>query len=75
MFVLSVFFSAQSSKTSVTTRHTILILVKEESVWWNRLLKAEGKPPAYVKVDWSKYVDEDEESEAPDPCELQSPKP
>ena len=73
--MLCVSLSAQSSKTSVTTRHTILILVKEESVWWKRLLKAEGKPPAYVKVDWTKYVDEDEESEAPDPSKLHSLQP
>jgi len=35
---------------------------KAEDEWWKRLLKAEGKPPHYVKVDWDKWVDEDEDA-------------
>ncbi|RZC79161.1 hypothetical protein C5167_003481 [Papaver somniferum] len=36
---------------------------KTESKWWNRLLKQEGKPPVFLKVDWDKWVDEDDETE------------
>lgn len=32
---------------------------KAESKWWSRLLKKEGKPPVFLKVDWNKWVDED----------------
>jgi hypothetical protein len=34
---------------------------KAESGWWKKLLRGEGKPPHYVKVDWDKWVDEDED--------------
>lgn len=34
---------------------------KAENGWWKRLLRGEGKTPHYVKVDWDKWVDEDEE--------------
>ncbi|KAJ0953488.1 putative HSP20-like chaperone [Helianthus annuus] len=39
------------------------LIKKEESKWWNRLLKQEGKTPAFVKVDWDNWVDEDEMDE------------
>ncbi|GJS18130.1 HSP20-like chaperone [Tanacetum coccineum] len=32
----------------------------------NRILKQEGKTPAFVKVDWDKWVDEDEQEEKAD---------
>eukprot|EP00889_Picochlorum_renovo_P001167 jgi/Picre1/28197/NNA_003603.t1 len=38
----------------------------EEGPFWPRLLKASGKAPLYVKADWDKWVDEDEEEEASD---------
>ncbi|KAK9668549.1 hypothetical protein RND81_13G068100 [Saponaria officinalis] len=34
---------------------------KEEKKWRNRLLR-EGKPPHYMKVDWDKWVDEDDDT-------------
>lgn len=34
---------------------------KAEIGWWKRLLRGDGKPPHYVKVDWDKWVDEDED--------------
>lgn len=34
-----------------------------ESKWWSRLLKKEGKPPLFLKVDWNKWIDEDEQDE------------
>lgn len=36
---------------------------KAQSNWWPRLLKKEGKPPVFLKVDWDKWVDEDDEKE------------
>lgn len=58
----------QDSKTKEGPRNTILLLVKEESKWWPRLLKATGKAPPYVKVDWDKWVDEDEENSSGRKC-------
>ncbi|CAH2033647.1 unnamed protein product [Thlaspi arvense] len=49
------------SKASVSSRYVCYLVKKAESKWWNRLIKQEGKPPVYVKVDWDKWVDEDEE--------------
>ena len=36
---------------------------KAENKWWSRLLKQEGKPPVFLKVDWDRWVDEDEEDQ------------
>ncbi|CAA7059461.1 unnamed protein product [Microthlaspi erraticum] len=49
------------SKASVSSRCVCYLVKKAESKWWNRLIKQEGKPPVYLKVDWDKWVDEDEE--------------
>ena len=35
---------------------------KAEKVWWKRLLREDGKAPHFIKVDWDKWVDEDEDS-------------
>ncbi|XP_024968939.1 uncharacterized protein OsI_027940-like isoform X1 [Cynara cardunculus var. scolymus] len=51
------------SKASVGSRNIVYLIKKEESKWWNRLLKQEGKTPMFVKVDWDKWVDEDEQDE------------
>ncbi|GJW05913.1 co-chaperone protein p23-1-like protein [Tanacetum coccineum] len=51
------------SKSSVGSRSIVYLIKKEENKWWNRLLKQEGKTPAFVKVDWDKWVDEDEQDE------------
>ena len=37
------------------------IVEKAEKVWWSRLLKEQGRTPHYVKIDWDKWVDEDED--------------
>ncbi|KAI5070996.1 hypothetical protein GOP47_0013247 [Adiantum capillus-veneris] len=51
----------EESKTSIGLRNVFCALVKSEKGWWKRLLKGEGKSPPYLKVDWDKWVDEDEE--------------
>lgn len=55
----------ENSTVNKGQRHTALVLEKAEKGWWSRLLKAEGKAPKFIKVDWNKWVDEDEEDEAP----------
>jgi len=42
-------------------RNIICSIQKEKKGWWKRLLKSEEKHP-YIKVDWNKWCDEDEES-------------
>jgi hypothetical protein len=51
-------------KQSTTARTiTLRIAKKEDGPYWPRLLKAAGKPAPYIKVDWDRWVDEDEEAE------------
>nr|XP_010922358.1 uncharacterized protein OsI_027940 isoform X2 [Elaeis guineensis] len=35
--------------------------VEVEKVWWKKLLRGDEKTPHYVKVDWDKWVDEDDD--------------
>ncbi|MCO5577011.1 hypothetical protein L7F22_030833 [Adiantum nelumboides] len=51
----------EASKINVGLRNIFCMIQKQEKGWWKRLLKAEGKPPVFLKVDWNKWVDEDEE--------------
>ncbi|KAJ1394989.1 HSP20-like chaperone [Sesbania bispinosa] len=51
----------RESKINVGVRGIFTVVQKAEIGWWKRLLKGEGKPPHYVKVDWDKWVDEDED--------------
>ncbi|KAJ4701131.1 HSP20-like chaperones superfamily protein [Melia azedarach] len=51
------------SKASVGLRNICYLVKKGEKKWWSRLLKQGGKPPLFLKVDWDKWVDEDEEKE------------
>ena len=46
-----------SAKVAATGRHVVLALDKKEADRWPRLLKAAGKAPAFVKVDWDKVRD------------------
>jgi len=56
----------EESKWNVNGREMQFILVKkEEGPYWKRLLK-EDKKYQHITVDWSKYVDEDEEAEEGD---------
>ncbi|XP_027089754.1 co-chaperone protein p23-1 [Coffea arabica] len=51
------------SKISATSRNICYLVKKAENKWWSRLLKQGGKPPIFLKVDWDKWVDEDEQDE------------
>ncbi|KAL6209385.1 hypothetical protein ACLB2K_020327 [Fragaria x ananassa] len=55
------------SKASIGLRNICYLVKKAESKWWSRLIKQEGKAPMFLKVDWDKWVDEDEESDAQGP--------
>ncbi|KAF9601050.1 hypothetical protein IFM89_015035 [Coptis chinensis] len=51
----------EGCKVSVGSRNIICSIQKEQKGWWNRLLKSDEKPAPYIKVDWNKWCDEDEE--------------
>ena len=57
----------QESKFNVNGYMVQIILVKQdkECGFWKRLTKEEKKNN-FIKVDWNKYVDEDEEAEEGD---------
>lgn len=61
MSVLTNADTLQESKSNIGVRNIVYVAKKAEKKWWSRLLKQEGKPPAFVKVDWDKWIDEDEE--------------
>ncbi|XP_057731938.1 co-chaperone protein p23-1-like [Arachis stenosperma] len=50
-----------NSKVCVGSRSIFYLVAKAEDKWWDRLLKQRGKPPAFLKVDWDKWVDEHDE--------------
>ncbi|KAI3988510.1 hypothetical protein MKX01_026324 [Papaver californicum] len=51
----------EGCKTNIGLRNIICSIQKEEKSWWKRLLKSDEKPAPYIKVDWNKWCDEDEE--------------
>ncbi|KAG5055872.1 hypothetical protein AAZX31_03G193700 [Glycine max] len=53
--------NVEESKINVGERSIFIVVQKAEDGWWKRLLRGEGKTPHYVKVDWDKWVDEDED--------------
>ncbi|CAI9266531.1 unnamed protein product [Lactuca saligna] len=59
--------NVDESKANVGSRNIVYIVKKEESKWWSRLLKQEGRTPTFIKVDWNKWVDEDEQDEKAGP--------
>ncbi|KAI3989898.1 hypothetical protein MKX01_040868 [Papaver californicum] len=57
----------EGCKTNIELRNIICSIQKEQKSWWKRLLKSDEKPAPYIKVDWNKWCDEDdEESEESD---------
>ncbi|KAK3004596.1 hypothetical protein RJ639_019091, partial [Escallonia herrerae] len=55
------------SKARIGSRNIVYLIKKAESKWWSRLLKQGGKPPIFLRVDWDKWVDEDEQDEKSGP--------
>ncbi|KAG8485258.1 hypothetical protein CXB51_021335 [Gossypium anomalum] len=58
--------NVEESKISIGVRNIVCVLEKAEKVWWKKLLRGEGKAPHYIKVDWDKWVDEDEDNDPGD---------
>ncbi|KAH7287825.1 hypothetical protein KP509_32G076800 [Ceratopteris richardii] len=54
----------EASKINIGLRNIFCVIQKQTKGWWKKLLKADGKSPLYLKVDWNKWVDEDEEAES-----------
>ncbi|XP_027335918.1 co-chaperone protein p23-1-like [Abrus precatorius] len=52
-----------NSKASVASRNICYLVKKAENRWWDILLKQGGKSSFFLKVDWDKWVDEDEEQD------------
>ncbi|KAL8095085.1 co-chaperone protein p23-2 [Apium graveolens] len=52
----------EGCKSKVGLRNILCSVQKEKKGWWKRLLMSEEKPAPYLKVDWNKWCDEDEES-------------
>ena len=59
------------TKISTTPRQVFVVIAKKDPVFWDRLQRKPGKLP-YLKVDWNKWVDEDEMDESKDPFDLSS---
>lgn len=53
------------SKISRKDRSVVLVIAKKEQGHWDRLLKTSARMPN-IKVDWDKWVDEDEEETKPE---------
>ncbi|XAR58449.1 hypothetical protein NMG60_11013840 [Bertholletia excelsa] len=54
--------NVEESKINIGVRSIICVLEKADHKWWKKLLRGDGKPPHYLKVDWDKWVDEDEDN-------------
>ncbi|KAI9093708.1 hypothetical protein K1719_027157 [Acacia pycnantha] len=57
---------AEGCKTKSGLRNILCSIQKEQKGWWKRLLKSEEKPAPYLKVDWNRWCDEDDEESASD---------
>ncbi|GFZ19433.1 HSP20-like chaperones superfamily protein [Actinidia rufa] len=54
--------NVEESKINIGVRSIFCVLEKAEPKWWKKLLRGDDKAPHYVKVDWDKWVDEDDET-------------
>ncbi|XP_009799463.1 uncharacterized protein OsI_027940-like [Nicotiana tabacum] len=59
--------NVEESKINIGVRNIFCVLEKSEKKWWNKLLRGDEKAPHYVKVDWDKWVDEDDDNETAAP--------
>ncbi|KAI3760033.1 hypothetical protein L1987_50421 [Smallanthus sonchifolius] len=54
--------NVEESKINIGERSIFCIVEKAEAKWWNKLLSGDAKTPHYVKVDWDKWADEDDDA-------------
>ncbi|KAL5706718.1 prostaglandin-E synthase [Ranunculus cassubicifolius] len=59
----------QESKINLGVRSIFCVIEKAELGWWKKLLRGDQKTPHYVKVDWDKWADEDDD-EAPEDLDV-----
>jgi cytosolic prostaglandin-E synthase len=45
----------------VGVRSIFCIVEKAEAKWWKKLVRDDQRAPHFVKVDWDKWVDEDDD--------------
>ncbi|XP_078177768.1 HSP20-like chaperones superfamily protein [Carex rostrata] len=64
-FSLELFDSIKPEVGKLKTglRNITCSIYKEKTAWWRHLLKSKEKSAPYIKVDWNKWCDEDDESE------------
>ncbi|KAM0998448.1 hypothetical protein ACFX2I_008186 [Malus domestica] len=62
--------NVEESKINVGVRSIFCIVEKAEPEWWPKLLRGDGKTPHYVKVDWDKWVDEDDDTAGSGPGDM-----
>ncbi|CAN6468098.1 unnamed protein product [Victoria cruziana] len=53
--------NVEDSKINIGVRNIFCVVQKSENGWWKKLLRGDAKPPHYLKVDWDKWVDEDDD--------------
>ncbi|XP_076915862.1 uncharacterized protein OsI_027940-like isoform X2 [Bidens hawaiensis] len=54
--------NVEESKINIGERSIFCILEKAEAKWWSKLLAGDAKTPHYVKLDWDKWADEDDDA-------------
>ncbi|KAK6120210.1 hypothetical protein DH2020_046116 [Rehmannia glutinosa] len=52
----------EECKINIGVRNIFCVFEKAEKKWWKKLLRGDDKTPHYVKVDWDKWVDEDDDT-------------
>lgn len=61
-WLLTIVLFFQESKINIGVRNIFCVLEKVEKKWWTKLLRGNEKTPHYVKVDWDKWADEDDDT-------------
>ncbi|KAJ8623212.1 hypothetical protein MRB53_031741 [Persea americana] len=62
--------NVEESRINTGARSIFCVVEKAKKVWWNKLLCGDEKTPHYVKVDWDKWVDEDDDDNNGPPNDL-----
>ena len=66
----SLMYLPQQVQSDATCTHTKFHTAVAAGEHWPRLLKDTGKVGRNIKVDWNKWVDEDEEDDKPDDFDM-----
>ncbi|PKU72778.1 uncharacterized protein OsI_027940-like [Dendrobium catenatum] len=55
--------NAEARKLNTGVRSIFCVIEKAEKGWWKKLLRSDVKLPHYIKVDWDKWAEEDEDDD------------